>query len=333
MLRLTDKCGASPLLLMTLVLVLVGCAPFNYDKADAPLPLTDVTTLTTAPRVALVLGSGGPRGYAHIGVLKVLEEAGIEIDLVVGSSVGALVGVFWASGLSADEIDRRSSEGGPLTVFDPNPFADRGWIRGQRLQDFVNHELGDQSIEELARPVIVVATRRDDKRPVFFTSGNSGVAVRASSAVPGIISPVGINGIEYEDGDESLPLAVKVARDAGAEFIIAVNVYPRMASVPSDASHRLRMQQERRHRLISREVTQADFYIHPDTPWRASPRRQFFEASRSIGEAEARDRLSELQVLLQQHEWSFDTIKKGAIMKSERPPRPSSLDSPSETNS
>ncbi len=94
--------------------------------------------LRPAPRIALVLGSGGPRGYAHIGVMRALEEVGLQPDLIVGSSVGALIGTFWASGLDAAQIDERSMQGGPLTLFDPWPFADRGWIIGQRLQDYVN---------------------------------------------------------------------------------------------------------------------------------------------------------------------------------------------------
>ena len=116
---------------------LPGCAAFNYAAADAPQPIADPEALTPAPRLAIVLGSGGPRGYAHIGVLRVLEEAEIEPDLVVGSSVGSLIGVFWASGMRAVELDALSMQGGPLTLFDPSPFADRGWIRGQKLQDYV----------------------------------------------------------------------------------------------------------------------------------------------------------------------------------------------------
>lgn len=113
-------------LLAPVAALLGGCAAFDYTGIDAPRALPSPPRLDPVPRIALVLGSGGPRGYAHIGVLRVLEEAGIEPDLVVGSSVGALIGAFWASGQSAAEIDRLSFEGGPLTVFDPSPFADRG---------------------------------------------------------------------------------------------------------------------------------------------------------------------------------------------------------------
>lgn len=281
--------------LALLAVVLAGCSsPFNYSAEDAPLPMESVPLVEPPPRIALVLGAGGPRGYAHIGVMRVLEEACVDVDLVVGSSVGSLLGVFWASGLSAAEIDRRSTTGGPLTIFDPSPFADRGWIHGRKLQDYVNREIGGKRLEDLPRRVVVVATHRDEKTPRYFTRGNSGVAVRASSAVPGVISPVGINGTEFEDGDVSAPVSVTAARSAGAEFVIAVNVYPRSSSVPPDANSRSIAQVARREQQIQREVAFADFVIHAETPYQASPTRSFFEASRAIGEEVARARLPDL---------------------------------------
>ena len=278
---------------------LTACQPFNYKDSDAPVALASVPTLNPKPKIALVLGAGGPRGYAHIGVMRVLEDACIDIDLIVGSSVGSLLGVFWASGLSAREIDKRSAEGGPLTLFDPNPFADRGWIRGRKLQNYVNSQLGNQRLEEMPKRVIVVATQRSNKSSRFFTSGNSGVAVRASSAVPGIISPVGINGVEFEDGDVSLPLAVSAARDAGAEFVIAVNVYPKISSIPQDASEWDRAQVIRRSKQIEPEMANADFAIHAETPFAASPRKAFFQTARSLGEQEAMNRLPALFAALE----------------------------------
>ena len=273
---------------------LSGCAAFDYREADTPAALSELQPFEPRPRIALVLGPGGPRGYAHIGVMRVLEEAQSQPDLVVGCSVGALLGAFWASGLSAQQIDERSLQGGPLTVFDPSLFADRGWIRGQRLQDYVNQGLGGRRLEALQRRVVVVATRRDDKTPRFFTTGNAGVAVRASSAVPGIVSPVGIAGVEYEDGDESLPLAVSATRAAGARFIIAVNVYPRTESTPSDAPASMRERDARRRARIEPEITQANFVLHPDLGYYASPLRSYFVESRQIGEATARAQLPAL---------------------------------------
>ncbi|MBL8330977.1 MAG: patatin-like phospholipase family protein [Rubrivivax sp.] len=277
-----------------------GCAAFDDRSPNAPAALSRLQPLSPRPRVALVLGSGGPRGYAHIGVLRVLEEAGITPDLIVGSSVGALIGTFWASGMTAAEIDARSLQGGPLTVFDPTPFADRGWIRGQRLQDYVNTGLGGRPLQELPRRVIVVATRRDDKAPRYFAAGNAGVAVRASSAMPGIVSPVGIQGIEYEDGDESFPVPVTPAREAGAQFVIAVDVSARPGSTPPDAPAALRERDRRRRARIEPQIAQADFLIHPDLDYQAGPFKSYFISSRQRGEAYARSVLPALQAAMEQ---------------------------------
>lgn len=277
-----------------LVATLSGCSAFNYAGADSPLPQLSAAPLVPSPRVALVLGSGGPRGYAHIGVMKVLAEAGIDYDLVVGSSAGALVGAFWANGLDAEEIDKISRSGGPLTLFDISPFADRGWIRGQRLQDYVNTRLGSKSIEQMPRRLIVVATRRDDKAPVFFQSGNIGIAVRASSAVPRIISPVGIDGTEFEDADESLPVAVRAARQAGAQFVIAIDVSARAGAAPRGTSQALLDRDARRRHRIDPEVATADFLIHPDLEYAAGPSRSYFVKAQATGERSARDALPDL---------------------------------------
>jgi NTE family protein len=271
-----------------------GCAAFNYVEKDAPLALKSVETFMKRPKIAVVLGSGGPRGYAHIGVIKVLEEAGIKPDLIVGSSVGALIGAFWASGMNGPDIQKEAFAGGPLTLFDLNPFADRGWIRGQKLQDYVNDRLSNKTIEQLMRPLVVVAANRDDKKPVFFMAGNLGVAVRASSAVPGIISPVGILGVEYEDGDMALPLAVSVARAAGADFVIAVDVSAHDGTAPPDADPKWLARDAKRRALIAPEVAKADFLIHPDMGYLASPRREFFEKAYSSGESTARTLLPAL---------------------------------------
>jgi NTE family protein len=275
-----------------------GCAAFDYRAPDAPQALSVLAPLQPRPQLALVLGSGGPRGYAHLGVLRVLEEAGIVPDLVVGSSVGALIGTFWASGLSAAELDALSFSGGPLTVFDPWPFADRGWIIGQRLQDFVNAGVGGRRLEDLPRRVIVAATRRSDKAPFFFTRGNAGVAVRASGAVPGIVSPVGIEGVEYEDGDESLPLPVSAARAAGARWVIAVDVSVRPGATPATATAAQRERDRRRRARIDGEAAQADFLLHPDLDYDAGPWRSYFLDSRRRGEAHARERLHALRQAL-----------------------------------
>lgn len=272
-----------------------GCASFNYTKLDSPKPIESVVTISPKPKIALVLGSGGPRGFAHIGVMKVLEEEGIDYDLVVGSSVGSVIGAFWASGYSASQIDEISKDGGPLTVFDFSIFADRGWIHGQRLQDFVNTRLKDQGIESMPKNFIAVATRIQDKQPVFFNSGNVGVAVRASSAVSKIFSPVGIEGVEYEDGDESLPVAVSAARQAGAAFVIAIDVAPRLEKAPPDTSSSRMEREARRRQRIDPELALADFVIQPDLDFQTYPTPSFFTHARNAGEDIARALLPQIK--------------------------------------
>ena len=290
---------ASRAIVLALVLTQIsGCSSFNYTQADSPVALALVPPMNPKPQVALVLGSGGPRGYAHIGVMKVLDEAGIKYDLVVGSSVGSLIGAFWASGYNASEIDDLSRQGGPLTVFDFSVFADRGWIHGQKLQDFVNDRLHSPRIEAMPRKFVAVATRLTDKQPVFFQSGNAGVAVRASSAVSRIISPVGIQGVEYEDGDESLPVAVRAARQAGARFVIAVDVTAVPGTAPADTTTARLEREARRRARIDPELINADFVIHPDLGFETWPTSAFFEHARQSGEHAARRLLPRLQAAM-----------------------------------
>jgi NTE family protein len=219
--------------------------------------------------------------------MKSLADAGIDYDLVVGSSVGSLIGAFWASGYSVPEIDNLSREGGPLTVFDFSLFADRGWVHGQRLQNFVNDRLSNRQIEAMPRRFIAVATRIKDKQAVFFNSGNAGVAVRASSAIHKVFAPVGIQGVEYEDGDESLPVAVRAARQAGATFVIAVDVTARPGTAPANTpASRLERENKRRAR-IDPELIDADFIIHPEMSFNSWPTTAFFAHARQSGESAA----------------------------------------------
>lgn len=285
--------------LLIAALSATACAQFNHAQTNSPVAMSAVPAITPAPRVALVLGSGGPRGYAHIGVMRVLEDAGIPVDLVVGSSVGALLGSFWAHGYSAQAMDDLSQTGSPLTVFDFSVFADRGWIHGQRLQDYVNKGLNDSNIEDMPRPFIAVATRLRDKQPVFFNTGNVGVAVRASSAVHRVFSPVGILGVEYEDGDESLPVAVRAARQAGARFVIAVDVTARPGNAPEGTSAARLEREARRRARIDPELQHADFVIHPDMGFATRPTPAFFRMARQSGEDEARLLLPQLRAALE----------------------------------
>lgn len=280
------------------LLGLAGCAPFNYGAPDAPRAVDESDLAMRPTAVALVLGSGGPRGYAHIGVLRVLEDAGIDVGLVVGSSVGSVIGAYWAAGLSAPEIDALSRSGGPLTVFDPSLFADRGWIHGQRLQDFVQAGVGGRPLEQLPRRLIVVATRREDKSASFFEAGHAGVAVRASSAMPRIVSPVGIASVEYEDADVSLPVAVRAARAAGACVVVAVDLVPTRDRIDSDAPGWMADYLRQRRARSDAELAFADVVVQPATGVVARPTRRYFDEARAAGEQAMREQLPNLLAAL-----------------------------------
>lgn len=281
--------------LMASFLSFISCSEgINYVASDHPIALNEVQLFERRPRVALVLGSGGPRGYAHMGILKVLERYGVPVDLVVGSSVGALVGAFWAAGYTAEEISNEASEGGPLTLFDFSPFLKKGWIRGQKLQDYVNDRFDNAAIEALPRSLIVVATRELDGTPTYFREGNLGVAVRASSAVLNVFAPVGINNVSYIDGDESLPVAVVAARQAGAQFIIAVDVSARPGAAPAGTSKKQLEKDADRRTRIDPQVKMADFLLHPDLDYKAGPWRKYFVAAELEGERYAEGLIDQL---------------------------------------
>ena len=282
------------LMIVTLPWLFSCSAGLNYQAADSPIALREVPVMMPKPKVALVLGSGGPRGYAHIGILKVLEQHNIEVDLVVGSSVGALIGAFWAAGYSAEQISKMSAEGGPLTLFDFSPFLKQGWIKGQRLQDYVNTNLNNVSIEKLPKSLIVVATNEKTGEPTFFNQGNIGVAVRASGAVLNIFTPVGINNVTYIDADESLPVAVLAARQAGAQFVIAVDVSAREGAAPPGTSEKQIAKDKLRRSRINPQVAMADFLIHPDLDYKAGPWRSYFVAAELEGERYAREIVARL---------------------------------------
>jgi NTE family protein len=174
-------------------------------------------------RIGLALGGGAARGFAHVGVIKALEARGIHPDIVVGTSVGAFVGALYAAGLDGAELQRVALKFEESTVTDWS-LPTRGLFKGQALQDFVNREVGQRPIERLPRKLAIVATDLGNGQMVIFERGNVGMAVRASSSVPGVFQPVTIGGREYVDGGLVSPVPVQTARRLGADVVIAVDV-------------------------------------------------------------------------------------------------------------
>jgi NTE family protein len=193
----------------------VSIAPTPAEPAPKPVP--------RAPRIGLALGGGAARGFAHIGVIQVLEEQGIHPDLVVGTSAGSLVAALYASGKTGAEL-AALSDAMDESAFTDWSFPGRGLIRGQGLANYVRDNTGGLRIEQMRLPLGIVATDLDSGEPILFQRGDPGVAVRASSAVPAVFQPVRIGTREYVDGGLVAPVPVRFARQMGAELVIAVDI-------------------------------------------------------------------------------------------------------------
>ncbi len=176
-----------------------------------------------SPRIGLALGGGAARGFAHIGVIQVLEEAGIRPDLVVGTSAGSLVAALYASGKSGAQLATLADSMDEAAITDWS-FPGRGLIRGEALARFVREQTGGLAIEKMHMPLGIVATDLDNGAPILFQIGDPGIAVRASSAVPAVFRPVRIGKREYVDGGLVAPVPVRFARQMGAELVIAVDI-------------------------------------------------------------------------------------------------------------
>ncbi len=212
-----------------LALALAACqstptAPPAPPIAPAvPAPSPAAKTPPPKPRIGLALGGGAARGFAHIGVIQVLEEAGIVPDLVVGTSAGSLVAVLYASGKNGAALGELAQTMDEAAITDW-AFPGRGLIRGEALARYVREQVGGRSLEQMRLPLGIVATDLDSGAPILFARGDPGTAVRASSSVPAVFQPVKINGREYVDGGLVSPVPVRFARQMGAEVVVAVDI-------------------------------------------------------------------------------------------------------------
>lgn len=246
-------------LLVLSALLLGACAtPPKPPLAVAPLP---------APKIALALGGGAARGFAHVGVIKALEAQGIVPDIVVGTSAGAVVGALYAAGHGGFELQRlvlQMEEG----QFSDWSLPDRGVLKGEALQNFVNQAVGQRPLEKLVKLFAVVATDLQSGEAVVFRTGNTGMAVRASSSVPGLFQPVAINGRDYVDGGLVSPVPVRAARMLGADFVIAVDIsaLPQYGRTQSTIDVMLQTFSIMSQSISRRELPEADIVIRPHTP-------------------------------------------------------------------
>jgi NTE family protein len=233
------------------------------------------------PRVGLALGGGAARGFAHIGVIQVLEEAGVRPDLVVGTSAGSLVAALYAAGRNGAELAQLAlaMDEGAITDWS---FPGRGLIRGDALARFVREHTAARTIEQMRLPLGIVATDLDTGEPILFQRGDTGLAVRASSAVPAVFQPVRIGNREYVDGGLVSPVPVRFARQMGAELVIAVDIStPPDGAVTSDVFRMLLQTFSIMGKSINRfELREADVVVRPDL--RGVGSAAFAERSRAL---------------------------------------------------
>jgi NTE family protein len=223
--------SATAALSAVLVTALAGCAG---PGGPAPVSPEVAPALSKrAPRIGLALGGGAAKGFAHVGVIAVLEEAGLRPDYLVGTSAGSLVAALYASGKTSAELQKTAMSMEEATITDwMLPLVGRGVFRGDALGRFVNDAVGGRLIEDMRIPLGVVATDLGSGQAVLFQRGDTGTAVRASSAVPAVFVPVKINGRDYVDGGLVAPVPVRYARQMGAELVIAVDI----STAPEDSA-------------------------------------------------------------------------------------------------
>jgi len=259
------------------------------------------------PIVALVLGSGGARGYAHIGVIQVLEQQGIHPDLIVGTSAGSIVGSIYASGKTAEELRVIALNMRANDVRDVK-LDMKGFFDGQKVENYVNQQVNNTPLESLKIPMYVVATELKEGKKVVFNYGNTGQAVRASVSIPSMFIPTRIGKDEYVDGGLVSPVPVGVARDLGADIVIAVDIlaqpmHTETTNVWGMFNQNINIMQSR---LAEEELKHADIIIQPDL----REKGHIFdvkgrEMTMQAGVEAAQNQLNAITTLLKQKHYPF----------------------------
>ncbi|MDE2414109.1 MAG: patatin-like phospholipase family protein [Comamonadaceae bacterium] len=202
---------------------LAACANIPAGKPPAPAIEAAAAPAPEPIRIGIALGGGAAKGFAHIGVIKMLEANGLAPSVVSGTSAGSVVGALYASGMNAFELQEKAAALDETKIRDLQ-LSSGGLVQGQKLEDYVNAQVQRKPLEQLAKPFVAVATRLEDGERTVFARGNAGQAVRASSSIPGVFQPVSIGKYHFVDGGIVSPVPVDAARQLGADVVIAVDI-------------------------------------------------------------------------------------------------------------
>ena len=276
------------------VAALAGCtfaSDADHDGDDAPREMP----LARVPRVAWVLSSGGPRGFTHVGVLRALHEMGLAPDLIVGASVGALVGAMRASGVPAPAIEAIALDLQPWSLARVAIGAEER-LSGGPVAELARRHSAVQQLERMPIAMACVACRKRDGRSVAFTAGDVGLAVQASAAIEGQFAPVRIRGETYVDADWHNPLPVRLARALGARTVIAVDATAHLERTPPGAE-RYRDSDVKKKALVDADAAAADLVLKPDFGYWVSLSRDFRERAIAAGYRDAMARESEIRAV------------------------------------
>lgn len=256
--------------LLSVSLLLGACAGTPPAPVLPEVPVVTPPPVVVAPPkpkpvIGLALGGGAAKGFAHIGVIKALEAQGIVPDIVIGTSAGSVVGSMYAAGKSGFELQELAIQLDESNLVDWTFFG-AGFLKGDRLAEFINKAVGGKPIDKLPRTFGVVATDLGSGEPIVFRSGDTGTAVRASSSVPGVFQPVGIRNRNYVDGGLVAPVPVRLARQMGATFVIAVDISDKPVNGKTSSIFENLMQTFTimGHTINQFELPLADLLIQPD---------------------------------------------------------------------
>ena len=243
-----------------LALLMLGAIAGCMWKSTPPPP-----AVKPPAKVALVMGAGASRGFTHIGALKILEANRVPIHLIVGTSAGSFVGCLSAYGFTAFQIQSLSFSIEKGDIIDLT-VPDKGFIKGEKLESYVNHLVNSTPIEKMRTPLYVVATDIQSGEEVVFASGNTGTAVRASCSIPGIFQPVKIGAKTYVDGGLVSPVAVDYARKMGADLVIAVDISTGANNAPPQTTMETILQSVviMYSKISQNQLSRADIVIRPN---------------------------------------------------------------------